>query len=249
MPQIIKPVAKGTCSLLSLHCRHAALSDLYRHVPLAPSIVRDIRRRMRAPNRHYHNLDHIADMWRRHLKMARGQLRTAGMKRLVASAIAFHDAVYHPGRSDNEAASAALWRRFASQSRRLPRDVIRQVAAAIEATACHCDATVGAACEPWVRWFLDLDLVPIAASSNSVAANASRLRSEQPHLSAAAWREHTSRFYADLQRRDLIFHSPGMVVAFEARARTHLSQAQKITAPLPRASLPPRASGGESCGC
>jgi predicted metal-dependent HD superfamily phosphohydrolase len=136
-----------------------------------------------------------------------------------------------------------LWRRFASQSRRLPRDVIEQVAAAIKATACHCDSSVGAACEPWVRWFLDLDLAPIATSGNRVTANASRLRSEQAHLSAAAWRRHTSRFYADLLRRDLIFHSPAMVLAFEARARTRVGQAQRTTALPLRASPTPPASG------
>jgi predicted metal-dependent HD superfamily phosphohydrolase len=181
---------------------------------------------MSAPNRHYHNLDHIAEMWRRHRRMARGPLRTAGMRRRVASAIAFHDAIYHPLSSDNEAASAALWRRFARQSG-LPRDLIRQVATAIEATACHCDATVGAACDPWVRWFLDLDLVPIAASPNDVAANASRLRAEQPHLSAAAWRQRTRRFYAELQQRPRIFHSPDMIAAFESRARRHLEQGER----------------------
>ena len=86
---------------------------------------------------HFHNLDHVAEMWLRHRKMARGTLRTPRVRRLVASAIVFHDAVYDPRRSDNEAASAALWRRLASRSRRLPRELIRQVATAIEATACH----------------------------------------------------------------------------------------------------------------
>jgi predicted metal-dependent HD superfamily phosphohydrolase len=224
--KIIKPIAKGTLKLLSQRYRHAALFDLFRHVPLAPSILRAVRRRMSTPSRHYHNLDHVAEMWLRHRKMARGTLRTPRARRLIASAIAFHDAVYDPRRSDNEAASAALWRRLASQSRRLPRELIRQVATAIEATACHSDTTVGATCDPWVRWVLDLDLIPIAASGNRFTANASRLRSEQSHLSAAAWEARSNQFYSALQRRDHIFHCQSLIAAFEANARRHLRRAQ-----------------------
>jgi predicted metal-dependent HD superfamily phosphohydrolase len=157
--------------------------------------------------------------------MARGTLRTAGGNRLVASAIALHDAVYNPSRSDNEAASAALWRRLAGQSRRLPRALIRQVAAAIEATGRHPDAAAGGACEPWVQWVLDLDLTPLASSRHRFVANRSRLRSEQSHLSATAWQANTRRFYAALQRRDRIFHFPCMATAFEANARRHLRHA------------------------
>ena len=226
VPQIIEPITKDTLTLLSQRYRHAALFDLFRHVPLAPSILRDVRRRMSRPSRHYHNLDHVAEMWLRHRKMARGTLRTPRARRLVASAIAFHDAVYDPRRSDNEAASAALWRRLASQSRRLPRELIRQVATAIEATACHSDTTVGATCDPWVRWVLDLDLIPIAASGNRFTANASRLRSEQSHLSAAAWEARSNQFYSALQRRDHIFHCQSLIAAFEANARRHLRRAQ-----------------------
>ena len=63
VPQIIEPITKDTLTLLSQRYRHAALFDLFRHVPLAPSILRDVRRRMSRPSRHYHNLDHVAEMW------------------------------------------------------------------------------------------------------------------------------------------------------------------------------------------
>lgn len=212
-------------TLMSRRCRRTTLYDLFQHVPLRPSILRDIRRRMSAPSRHYHNLDHLADMWHWHQNMARGPLRTSRMKRLVASAIALHDAVYDGGRSDNEAASAALWRRLATQSRRVPRELIRRVATAIEATACHTDATAGGACELWVRWMLDLDLVSLAAPRNRVVANSSRLRAEQSHLSAMAWQARLVQFYAALQRRDHIFHVPALANAFEANARRHLHRA------------------------
>lgn len=208
-------------TLMSAHCR-SLLADLFRHVPLPAADLVALRRRMREPGRHYHNLAHLAEMWRQHRKMARGMLRTPRSERLIASTIALHDAVYHASRADNEAASAALWRRLAGRCRRLPRSLIRQVATAIEATAHHADPHTGAACEPWVKWVLDLDLCPIASSGHRVRANGSRLRSELRNLSAAAWHERSRQFYGALQRRDHIFYSPRLRNAFEGNARRYL---------------------------
>lgn len=206
---------------MSARCR-SLLADLFQHVPLPAADLAALKRRMREPGRHYHNLAHLAEMWRQHRTLARGAFRTARWERLIASTIALHDAVYQANRPDNEAASAALWRRLAGQWRRLPRGLIRQVATAIEATAHHADPHAGAACEPWVKWVLDLDLSPIASSGHRVRANGSRLRSEMRNLSAAAWHERSRRFYGALQRRDHIFHSPRLRSAFESNARRYL---------------------------
>jgi predicted metal-dependent HD superfamily phosphohydrolase len=214
-------VAGNVVTLMSAHYR-CLLADLFEHVPLPEADLVALRRRMRAPGRHYHNLAHLAEMWRQHRTMARGALRTRRLQRLIASTIALHDAVYRANRPDNEAASAALWRRLAGQWRRLPRELVRQVASAIEATANHADPHAGAACEPWVKWVLDLDLSPIGSSSHRVRANGSRLRAELRNLSAAAWQERSRRFYDALQQRDHIFHSPRLRSAFESNARRYL---------------------------
>ncbi len=206
---------------MSAHCR-CLLADLFRHVPLPAADLAAVRRRMQEHGRHYHNLAHLAEMWRQHRTMARGALRTRRLERLIASTIALHDAVYRVNRTDNEAASAALWRRLAGQRGRLPRGLVRQVAAAIEATAHHADPRAGAACEPWVKWVLDLDLSAIGSSRHRVRANGSRLRSELRNLSATAWHERSRRFYRALQRREHIFHSPRLRNAFEGNARRYL---------------------------
>ena len=208
-------------TVMSAHCR-SLLADLFQHVPLPAPFLAALRRRMRQPGRHYHNLVHLAEMWRHHRMMARGALRTPRSERLIASTIALHDAIYQANRADNEAASAALWRQLASQWRRLPRGLIRQVATAIEATAHHTDPHAGAACEPWVKWVLDLDLCPMASSEHRVRANGSRLRSELRNLSAAAWHERSRQFYGALQRREHIFHSPRLRAALESNARRYL---------------------------
>jgi predicted metal-dependent HD superfamily phosphohydrolase len=213
--------AKDSMTLMNARCDRA-LADLFQHVPLPAGVLGTIRRRMRQPGRHYHNLGHLAEMWRQHRKMARGTLRTRRVERLIASTIALHDAVYLAERSDNEAASAALWRQVASQWRRLPRGTVRQVATAIEATGRHTDPHAGATCEPWVQWVLDLDLSPIGLSPHRVQANGSRLRAEHRNLSAAAWQQRSKQFYGALQRREHIFHSPRLRSAFEGSARRYL---------------------------
>ena len=65
---------------MSNRCRDVVLSDLFRHVPLAPSVLRDVQRRMCGPRRQYHTLDHLAVMWHRHRRMARGPLQYSTWK-------------------------------------------------------------------------------------------------------------------------------------------------------------------------
>jgi predicted metal-dependent HD superfamily phosphohydrolase len=70
-------------------------------VPSAESTLEELVRAYAEPHRHYHTLDHVADLlrlWEKH-----GGASDAGAVRL---AILFHDAVYDPMRRDNEAARA-----------------------------------------------------------------------------------------------------------------------------------------------
>jgi hypothetical protein len=78
---------------------------------------------------------HLALLWTGHLALGRGSdLHEPRVARLVASAIAFHDAVLEPGRADNERASAALWREAAAASGAVPAEEADWVAGTIEAT-------------------------------------------------------------------------------------------------------------------
>jgi predicted metal-dependent HD superfamily phosphohydrolase len=144
------------------------------------------------------------------------------MERLIASAIVFHDSVYDAHRDDNEAASAALWQRFARGSRRLPRELIQQVCMAIESTAHHTNTVAGSVRRDWVQWVVDLDLSPMGRSRHRVQANRAHLRSECSYLPAAAWDERVERFFKALQRRDRIFQSPRLAV-LEANVQQYVS--------------------------
>jgi hypothetical protein len=70
----------------------------------------DLDRRYREPGRHYHTWAHVASCLRE-LRRARPQ---AGEAAALELAVWFHDAVYEPGRKDNEEVSAQLALRWAS---------------------------------------------------------------------------------------------------------------------------------------
>src|SRR5438552_3220534 len=81
------------------------------------------------PGRHYHTLDHIASLFRQLDQHGDGLVDRSA----VELAIFFHDAVYVPTRSDNEAASAALARERLTNLG-LPAGLIATVADLILAT-------------------------------------------------------------------------------------------------------------------
>lgn len=197
---------------------------------------------MAAPTRHYHGLDHLAELWTCHRRLSRGTIfRSPATERLIAGAIIFHDAVLSPRRSDNEAASARLWNRYARLGGRLPRRFVARVAAAIDATGEHASGPRGAAAaDPAILWMLDLDLSSIGATACRFRSNSSALRAEFGFLSAAEWKTRTLGFLGALANRPRIFHSPRMVAAFEHSARANIAGEFRRTGGI----SPPRDEGG-----
>ena len=72
----------------------------------------ELDRRYREAGRHYHTWSHVADCLRE-LRRARQEFGQADAQALEL-AVWFHDAVYEPGRQDNEALSAELALQWAS---------------------------------------------------------------------------------------------------------------------------------------
>jgi predicted metal-dependent HD superfamily phosphohydrolase len=83
-------------------------------------------RRWSEPHRHYHTVEHLDEClaW----------LDAVGGSDELVIALYFHDAIYDPTRSDNEAASAAL---FTSLAIGVDQAVVARVSALILSTAKH----------------------------------------------------------------------------------------------------------------
>lgn len=200
---------------------------LMRELPLPLAAKHVLQRRLLDVDRHYHGAGHVALLWRRHCSMGRGEvLLRPRWNRRLACAIAFHDAVHDPRRTDNEAASAALWRRC---SRHLPSLERAWVTRAILATADHLAPLGGwATNSPSARalgHFLDLDLSPLAERPPVFECNSRRLRREFMHLDDAAWREGQVLFLERMAAAAHIYRSRKMRARLASRARANLARA------------------------
>lgn len=205
--------------------RTNTLACLYGHVPLNGAVRLRLRRQMSGPNRHYHGLDHVAGLWEVHRQFSRGTpMRARRAQRVLAAAIACHDAIYVAGREDNERRSAELWSRLAKLAGRLPRSEVDFVAAVILATSRHTEDILSGG-NPILYWMLDLDLSGIGATAHQFARNSARLRAENVSLPVAVWRDRTIGFLAALQRRRGLFYSRRIRRAFGATARENLRSA------------------------
>lgn len=200
------------------------IEDLLAHTA-APGPARDdLVSRMSGPGRHYHALPHLGDLWTRHLYYAPAAgFDAPRIRRLIGSAIAFHDAVYVPGATDNEAQSATLWRSVAGPD--LSAAEIEWVAGTIECTADHL-AAVDAPCPGQPAglrlWLIDLDLTPLGDTPERFAANGALLRAED--LAAHPEDPDAARltFLRSVLSAPRIFRTPTLAAAFEATARRNL---------------------------
>lgn len=128
-------------------------------------------------HRHYHNLGHIFEMY--------STAKTLGwiLDLQQEVAIWFHDAVYEPGSSDNEAMSAG-WAANAIQEWPELSDIsIDEVEQCIYATNEH--RWPGG--PTWAHRVLDLDLAILGASKERYAAYVRGIRLEYIKFSQAQW--------------------------------------------------------------
>lgn len=170
-----------------------------------------------APGRFYHGLDHIAALLDLFDTCAGG----IGERRAVVLAILFHDAVYDPMRSDNEAASAAL---ADTELRDLGVEaaLIERVAALVRATA-HGSAAI----DPDDRacaLLIDLDLGILAAEPAVYDAYAAAVRLEYGHVPDDAWQVGRARVLDHFLGQAELYTTTELARQWTERARRNLSR-------------------------
>lgn len=165
--------------------------------------------------RHYHNLAHVHACLRE-LDAAR---HLAADARAVELAIFFHDAVYDPRASDNEARSAELAR---LSLRELGQDpaLVEYVAALVLATR-H-DTQPGLADEVLIA---DIDLSILGQPRDVFNAYDDGIRLEYRHVPEEAYRAGRLAILEQFQRRERIFRTEFLHDRYEVAARANLRQA------------------------
>lgn len=134
----------------------------------------------------------------------------------VELAIFFHDVIYDPRASDNEARSAAVFREAASA---MPPDRIDRVTELILATARH-EASV----DPPTRLLLDLDLAILGATPNEYRRYDGAIRAEYEHVPQSQWRTGRSAVLEKFLARPVIYQTAYFHDRLENTARQNLTR-------------------------
>jgi predicted metal-dependent HD superfamily phosphohydrolase len=222
------PLRKGH---MAASARWRGLQDLFEHVPLDDRAKEQLFDEMSKPDRLYHGVAHLELLWRRHKLYSGGVgLADPAIDRLVACAIAYHDAVHDHSRPDNEERSAEFWLRASAGSP--VRDEDRQwVAQTIRATGDHLayapDAKAGAETRLRERaraWVLDLDLTPLGDPPDVFESNTRLLRAEAGQLSDEAWKASMLAFGRRFLAAPRIYRFPQIAAIYEASARRNLAR-------------------------
>ncbi|MDJ0768489.1 MAG: HD domain-containing protein [Ilumatobacter sp.] len=171
----------------------------------------------REPHRRYHTLRHV--VWvLRHIGELAAEHPGCDVD-AVAAAGFFHDVVYEPTHTDNEAASARLAER-ALRELGWSADAAGHVAQMIEATAGH---QVDAGADLGTAILVAADLGVLAAEPAKYADYARNVRHEYHHVDDHAWASGRGSFLRSMLERSHIFPSVLGLTSWEQRARANLT--------------------------
>jgi len=174
----------------------------------AYTLFDDLVERYREPHRHYHNLEHIAEV----LKVASKLIDAAGNSDAVYLAAWYHDAIYDPSAKDNEERSAELAVKSLGD---VGVDVktVQRVAMLIQATAHAGEITT----DPDTAVLLDADLAILAAEEQRYRRYAAAIRQEYDYV---VGRSHVLEQFL---KRPRIYLTERMLAEAEVSARRNVS--------------------------
>lgn len=186
----------------------------------APDLLPDLARRYAEPHRVYHGIDHITALAQLFLDVAHGPGWRSPIE--VALAILFHDAIYEPGRSDNEDRSAELainTLRDTPISKAIDLD---RVAAMIRATKSHDQLTHAG--DHDLAHFIDADMAIIGTPPNVYDAYVKAVRREFSSIPTDMFDRGREAFLTKQLARPTLFHTALFRARYEAPARANLAR-------------------------
>lgn len=196
------------------------------HQLTAPMLADEVRRAAmftqltkayEAPGRHYHTLTHISALLDA-TEQAAAQLHDPVVVQL---AVCFHDSVYEPLRSDNEAKSAELARAFLTETTLEPARQER-VAFLIERTHDHTQPQPPDDLE--LLFFLDADLAVLGAPEARYQEYARQVRQEYRLVPDFLYRRGRRKVLEKMLAAPVLYRIPAFREQLEAAARRNLAQ-------------------------
>lgn len=175
------------------------------------------------PPRAYHNFAHVEEVLRHYDEVANGPGWTQPEE--VRLAVLYHDAIYEPGRKDNEARSAELAVEHIGRWL-VDRGIdAARVAELINLTARHGSFVPGDV-DRDAALFLDCDMAILAADATVFAAYDRGITAEyRGHVPAWLFKLNRRRFLKGLLAKERIFLSDWFHERLDAQARINLRRA------------------------
>ena len=163
--------------------------------------------RYREPHRRYHNVSHLAAVL-----AALEVLGADSDNQAVRLAAWFHDAVYDPQCSENEALSAQMALEALGDT-----EMAREVARLILLTKSHQPGE-----GPDDAWIIDIDLAIFAQPMERVREYERQIRAEYAWVPEAVYAEKRAEILAAFLCRPQLYLTAWARERFEARAREHV---------------------------
>jgi predicted metal-dependent HD superfamily phosphohydrolase len=199
----------------------ASDEDHWRHAwgglstePAPRRVFDELLMRYREAHRAYHTREHLEEC----LVLLDEVWEQCCHPEEVAIALWFHDAIYEPRRSDNEAASAK-WLATVGDAMGVAQQSIERMHALVMATR-H-TASVD---QPDAQILVDIDLSILGASPERFDAYEAQIRCEYRWVPRAIYRTKRANILKGFLERSMIYATPLFRGRFEDRARTNIAR-------------------------
>jgi predicted metal-dependent HD superfamily phosphohydrolase len=169
-----------------------------------------------APERHYHNLEHLSDMFRVAGKLAPSMDDPSA----VQLAVWFHDAVYDPRAKDNEARSGELAVDLLGPIG-VPASTIERVVRLVRSTT-HLDSN-DPPLDRDTAALLDADLAILGSAEERYTRYAGEIRKEYVWIPEEEYRKGRSGVLRKFMARPRIYNHPLMIEEGEMLARKNMA--------------------------
>jgi predicted metal-dependent HD superfamily phosphohydrolase len=174
----------------------------------------------REPHRHYHGVDHLRDC----LEQLDNAPATRGARDLAETALWFHDAVYVPRASDNEARSAE-WADRALAQAGVPGLRAHEVARLVRLTDHARPAE-----DPLGALVCDVDLSILGRPPAEFAEYERRIRAEYDRVPESLYRTGRASVLAGFLAREPLYRTEHFRALYEVAARRNLKHSMESLA-------------------
>jgi predicted metal-dependent HD superfamily phosphohydrolase len=192
-------------------------------------VIEDLKRRYAEPQRAYHNWTHIEEL------LAQFDLKVHTLSHPFAFklAILFHDAIYDPHASDNEARSAELLESTMKET--AGTDDILCAKDLILATHKHMTSAVGRRFVSDAELFLDMDLSILGAGEERFDDYDAAIREEYSFVPLEIYRERRAEILKSFLARPRLYLTDDYHQRLDGTARANLQRAiGRLEGEIPR---------------